>query len=193
MYIDVSKFQGVIDWKKVAQNKEKVTGVILRSTTKDGGLDYQLINNYNGVLQNMSDVKELSVYKFSYAYNYADARIEAKRTLDSLASVGVHFDMFYLDLEKGDKAYTQKSADEVIHAYRDELFMRGQLGKFALYINYDYLKNVIHPSWRRERIWLARYNSFMGDVFGANVVLWQYTSTGKVNGISGNVDCSKEV
>ena len=193
MYIDVSKFQGVIDWSKVAKNSEKVTGVILRSTTKDGGLDYQIKANYKGVLQNMSDVKELSVYKFSYTYNYADARIEAKRTLDSLASAGINYDYFYLDLEKGDKAYTQKSADEVIHAYRDELFMRGKLSRFGLYINYDYLKNVIHPSWRRERLWLARYNSFMGDTFGANVVLWQYTSTGKVNGINGNVDCSKEV
>ena len=74
MYIDVSKFQGVIDWSKVAKNDEKITGVILRSTTKDGGLDYQLKANYNGVLKNMSDVKELSVYKFSYACGRGDTK-----------------------------------------------------------------------------------------------------------------------
>lgn len=193
MYIDVSKFQGVIDWKKVAQNKEKVTGVILRSTTKDGGLDYQLINNYNGVLQNMSDVDELSVYKFSYAYDYASARVEAARTLEALSNAGVHYDYFYLDLEKGDKEYTTNSSDEVILAYRDELSARMNVSKLALYFNYTYLKNIINPIWRKRRIWLARYNSSMGDVFGANVKLWQYTSTGKVDGIKGNVDCSKEV
>lgn len=193
MYIDVSSYQGVIEWAKVRAAHSDVKGVIIRATTKNNSLDTSAIRNYNGLLTNMSDLDEISVYKFSYAYSYIAARMEAKKCLAELKKHGIHFDYFYLDLEKGTKDYTRDEASAVIMAYKDELKAQGFGERFALYCNWNYLKNIIDPYWYKERIWLARYNNTMGDTFGANVCLWQYTSKGKIQGIKGDVDLSKEV
>ena len=193
MYLDISSNQGVIDWQAVATN-EDINGVILRATTKNNLLDVRTIENYNGILYNMSDIDEISVYKFSYARDYIGARVECRKCLDELKGHGVHFDFFYLDLEGfGGRDYTREESNAVILGYMDELRFNGDFSKFRLYFNYNYLKNIIDPIWRQIPLWLARYNATMGDTFGANVVLWQYTSTGHVNGINGNVDISREV
>ena len=193
MYLDISSNQGVINWQAVKTN-EGINGVILRATTKNNLLDVRTIQNYNGILHNMSDVDEISVYKFSYARDYLGARVECRKCLDELKGHGVHFDFFYLDLEGwGGRDYTREESNAVILGYMDELRFNGDFSKFRLYFNYNYLKNIIDPIWRQIPLWLARYNATMGDTFGANVVLWQYTSTGHVNGIIGNVDISREV
>ena len=193
MYIDVSEYQGLIDWKRV-HDENDVKGVILRATTRNGKLDKRLIRNYNAILASCSDVKELSVYKFSYSRTYAGARVEAANVLSTLHQNKIKFDYFYLDLEKfDDKDYTPDEAAQVILAYNDAFRNAGIKDKLRLYFNKNYLDNIIPANFKHIPIWLARYNSVIGDVKGANVVLWQYTSTGKVNGISGNVDLSKEV
>ena len=193
MYLDISSNHGVIDWQAVKTN-EDINGVILRATTKNNLLDVRTIQNYNGILHNMSDIDEISVYKFSYARDYTEARVECRKCLDELKKHGVHFDFFYLDLEGfGGRDYTRAESNAVIVGYMDELHFNGDFSKFRLYFNYNYLKNIIDPFWRQIPLWLARYNDTMGDTFGANVVLWQYTSTGHVNGINGNVDISREV
>ena len=195
MYLDISSNQGVIDWQVVKTN-EGINGIILRATTKNNLLDVRTIENYNGILHNMSNIDEISVYKFSYARDYVGARVECRKCLDELSKHGVHFDYLYLDLEGfGGRDYTREEANAVIVGYMDEMH-QGNIfiaSKLRLYFNYNYLKNIIDPIWRDFPIWLARYNATMGDTFGANIVLWQYTSTGHVNGINGNVDISREV
>lgn len=195
MYLDISSNQGRIDWKTVAEKgRALIKGVILRSTTQNNKLDVRTMENYNGILHNLSDIDEISVYKFSYARDYASARVECAKCLSELAAHGIHFDFFYLDLEGwGGRDYTREEANSVIVGYMDEIASKRDFNKFRLYFNYNYLKNIIDPFWRNIPIWLARYNSTMGDIFDANVVLWQYTCTGKIDGISGNVDLSREV
>lgn len=194
MYLDISSNQGKIDWKTLAEkNRELINGVILRATTQNNKLDVRTMENYNGILHNLSDIDEISVYKFSYARDYVSARIECAKCLSELSAHGVHFDFFYLDLEGwGGRDYTREEANAVILGYIDTLKVFHP-NKFRLYFNYNYLKNIIDPYWRCVPIWLARYNKTIGDTFGANVVLWQYTSTGKIDGINGNVDISREV
>ncbi len=195
MYLDISSNQGKIDWKTLAENNRGlINGVILRATTQNNKLDVRTLENYNGILHNMSDIDEISVYKFSYARDYIGARVECRKCLDELNKHGVHYDFFYLDLEGfGGRDYTREESNAVILGYMDELRFRGDFSKFRLYFNYNYLKNVIDPIWRQFPLWLARYNATMGDIFGANVLLWQYTSTGKIDGINGNVDLSREI
>ena len=191
-YIDLSSNQGKIDFRKVAT--DDINGVILRSTTANGNLDTRLIEYYNDILHNMSDIDEISVYKFSYAWTYEEARIEAFQCLQSLGEKGIHFDYFYLDLEAhGGRDYKTDEASAVIFGYIDELQARGMVDKLRLYFNYNYAKNIIDKMWRCIPVWLARYNRTMGDVSPFNVVLWQYTSAGHVDGIATNVDISKEI
>ena len=193
MYLDLSSNQGKIDWTKV-HDVPDINGIILRSTTKNGQLDTRLIEYYNGILQHKSDIDEISVYKFSYERTYVAARMEALKTLEALKAKGIHYDFFYLDLEGfGGRDHTRQEANEVILAYMDTFDNFGQVNKLRLYFNYNYLKNIIDPFWYTVPIWLARYNKEMGDTFGANIVLWQYTSKGTVPGIPTYVDISKEV
>lgn len=193
MYLDISSNQGKINWQEVKTN-EGINGVILRATTKNNQLDVRTIENYNGILHNMSDINEISVYKFSYARDYVSACVECRKCLDELSDHGIHFDYLYLDLEGwGGRDYTREESNAVILGYIHEMMFKGNFSKFRLYYNYNYLKNIIDPIWWQIPTWLARYNSTMGDTFGANIVLWQYTSTGHVNGINGNVDISREM
>ena len=195
MYLDISSNQNKIDWKTLAENNRGlINGVILRSTTQNNKLDVRTIENYNGILHNLSDIDEISVYKFSYARDYVTARVECRKCLTELKKHGVHFDFFYLDLEGfGGRDYTREESNAVILGYMDEMRIYGYSNKFRLYFNYNYLKIIIDPIWREIPIWLARYNDTMGDTFGANIVLWQYTSRGRIDGIKTNVDLSREV
>ena len=74
MYLDISSNQGKIDWQEMREKEFNINGIILRATTKNNKLDVRLVENYNGILHNMSDINELSVYKFSYARDYITAR-----------------------------------------------------------------------------------------------------------------------
>lgn len=191
MYIDISSHNGAIDWKKV----NGVNGVILRATTKNNKLDVRFMENYNGILQNISArLDELSVYKFSYARNYAQARIEAAKCLRELNSKGVQYDRLFVDLELWDgRDYTREECDEVLLGYSDAMRIAGIWNKFGIYTNYNYLKNILDPVWRTAPIWLARWGSSIGDTLGANVVLWQHSNKGRLNGITTDVDLSERV
>lgn len=193
MYLDISSNQGVIDWKELSKYDD-INGIILRATTKNGKLDTRTKENYESILHNMSDIDEISVYKFSYARDYVSACFECLCCLKELEKANVKFDYFYLDLEGFDgRDYTKDESTYVIMGYMHEMAFNGVFSKFRLYYNYNYLKNIIAPIWREIPTWLARYNSTMGDTFGANIVLWQYTSLGQFDGIKTHVDISKEV
>lgn len=193
MYLDISSNQGKIDWQAVSKN-EQIKGVILRATTQNGRLDVRTIENYNGILKYMPEIDEISVYKFSYAKDYIAARMECVETIKELSSRGVHYDFLYLDIEKHSGAdYTTKEADALITGYMDALRFMNMDYKLRLYFNFNYLKNIINDYWHSMPIWLARYNNMMGDTGKANIVLWQYTSTGHIDGIKTDVDLSREV
>lgn len=193
MYIDISSNQGKIDFELLKENKD-LNGIILRGTTKNNNLDKTTKSNYENILKFMPDIKEISIYKFSYARTYAQARIECAKCLKALADSFIFFDYFYLDLEgHSGRDYTTEEANEVILGYYDEIRLQNDISKFRLYFNYNYLKNIIDKHWSFIPLWLARYNSFMGVAAPWNVVLWQYTSKGLLPGISVNVDMNKEI
>lgn len=187
--IDVSAYQGAIDWKQAAQ---EIDGAILRTTTQNGKLDTRFMENLNGALQN--SVKTIDGYKFAYTREYIAAYVEACKTLDLLDYHGAlsFLRYFFLDLEAWDgRDYTKQEADAVIKGYRDACEDFGV--KFGLYFNWNYAKNIVDTYWRYLPLWIARYNSSLGDVSPWSPILWQYTSTGTIAGIKGNVDISKEV
>lgn len=191
MIIDVSSYQGVIDWKKVS--KTGVTKVIHRATTKDGGMDTRLLQNYNGILQNMNDtMNQFDVYKFSYERGYIPARVEAMKTIQTLSEKGIHFDMLWLDLEGwGGRDYTRDECNNVILGYLDAC--NDTDVKLGIYFNYNYAKNIVDPCFNPLPLWIARYNKELGNVAPWRPEIWQYTSSGQIDGIVGNVDVSKVV
>lgn len=192
MIIDISTYQGDIDWKKVSN--AGVHKVILRSTVKSGNLDPRFMKNYNGILQNTNEVmKELDAYKFSYTRDIGHAYMECAKTLETLKEHGVRlqvFDYFWLDLESwGGRDYTTDEANEVILGYLNATSQYDV--KLGIYANFNYIKHIIDPYWKKLPLWIARYNNSLGNVEPWKPYMWQYTDKGRVDGIVGNVDMSR--
>lgn len=190
--IDVSAYQGKIDWSRVSRNKE-IGGVILRSTVKTGKLDARFCENLNSIIRTFNN-PFIGAYKFAYTTDYIDAFVEAYKTLEAMDRVGALalIDRFFLDLENWQNHYNMKEANEVIKGYIDAA---KEFNKpIGLYCNYDYLKRVIDPeAWSHLYLWYARYNKTMGDIAPFKARIWQYSSKGKVDGITGDVDMNEVI
>ena len=193
MIIDISSYNGKIDFAKMAQDEE-IERVILRGTTKNGNLDTRFIEHLNGICKELPDNVGIDVYKFTYARNYGDACVECMQLLETLKTHGVFslFHTLWLDIEPYENhTHTTIEVANIIAAYAQICRLFGV--DFGIYCNYSYLKNIV-PKWAQNyKIWLARWGGSMGNCDPFNVEIWQYTNKGKCAGITGDVDISRKV
>lgn len=196
--IDVSSYQGKIDWKRA-----KAAGVefaILKVIRKDFTPDKQFEANWEGCLA--AGVPIQGVYNYTYATTADKAAGDAGKVLTILGPR--RHPMVWLDYE--DKSLpTGKAAADIINAYGDVITTGGC--KFGIYFGMSYydshldeIMKYVKPEYRKG--WEARYyngykdmciadgvnesrkpENFKGDLYG-----WQYTSSGHVDGINGPVD-----
>lgn len=184
--IDVSKHQGQIDWPKV-----KAAGIrfaMIRAGYGKNNIDPQFERN-------ITECNRLGipcgVYWFSYATTEAEARQEAKYCLAAVKpyklEYPVCFDLEYDTVKKAkEKGVTigKSLASRMIDAFCLEIESAGYYAMF--YANQDYLNTMINPELLKQYdFWYAKYASEQGR---KDTGIWQYSSTGKVAGISGNVD-----
>lgn len=183
--IDVSSWQGKPDWTKV--KKSGVDFAILRIHQKDGP-DTSFEHNYKGCKANAIPV---GGYKYSYALTPAQALEEAEDTLSVLAGRGLDFPVFY-DLEWSPQRKLGRAAiEKIAETFLDRIKKAGY--KTGIYCNMDWYQKVLTEKLRKYDLWLARYpeddNGTVQERLRPSAgVGWQYSSKGKVSGISGNVD-----
>lgn len=183
--IDVSSNQGKPDWSKVA--KAGIKFAILRVHQRDG-IDSSFEYNYKGCKSNGILI---GGYKYSYALTPAQAIDEAEDVIAALNGRGLDFSMFY-DLEWSNQRKLGKQAVEniaVVFLTR----MRKAGYKVGIYCNMDWYNNVLTDSLRKYECWIASYPDDDDGTIQTRLkppvgVGWQYSSKGKVPGISGNVD-----
>lgn len=187
--IDVSAYQGAIAWKSVEESGVEIA--ILRATTRNKQPDARLYEN----MEALSRTKIVTqFYKFAYTRTGYEAYNEAADTIAKIQASPVtsYHRMLWLDLEGWDnRDYTKKEAFDVIAAYRSACLDR--LWTLGIYANYYYFKNIIPQCFKTLPAWVARYNDVLGDIRPFEPVYWQYSSKGKIPGISGNVDVNREV
>ena len=185
--LDASSYQGNIDWKKVANQGYKFA--ILRSTLKNGDLDTCFEQNYSDA---MSAGLEVDVYQFSYALSIHTAIEDANNLIAKLKGKQVDI---WLDLEWTTQGQLGKDAvTEIAIAYVNECKRLGY--KCNIYSNTSWYKNYYHADKLRElgcKFWIAKYgvnDGIYDESRKPNIgeFIWQYTSKGQVDGISGNVD-----
>lgn len=183
--IDVSSYQGNPDWAKVSNSGTKFA--ILRIHQKSG-TDASFEHNYKGCKSNGILV---GGYKYSYALTPAQAIDEAEDVLSVLCGRGLDFPVFY-DLEWAQQRSLGKQAIEnIAAAFLTRIKKAGY--KVGIYCNLDWYNNVLTDALKQYDCWIARYpasdNGSVQERLRPNVgVGWQYSSKGKVPGISGNVD-----
>lgn len=192
--IDVSGWQGDIDWAKA--KADGVEGVIIR-------LGYGEGNNADKKAQrNISECKRLGIPFGIYWYSYADtpalAKEEGADVVSKLKQFGVNpsdlaYPVYY-DLEKwtweGHKPPTDPNVyNNIVNNWYSALQSAGYKN-LGVYSYTSYLQGPLkHADIYAKTTWVAQYGARMGfDSFPTNSRGWQYTSSGKVDGISGNVD-----
>ena len=192
--IDVSEWQGDIDWAKA--KADGVEGVIIR-------LGYGWGNNADKKAQrNISECKRLGIPFGIYWYSYADtpsiAKEEGADVVAKLKQFGVNpsdlaYPVYY-DLEKWTWEGHQPPTDpnvynDIVNNWYSALQSAGYKN-LSVYSYTSYLQGPLkHADIYTKTTWVAQYGARMGfDSFPTDSRGWQYTSSGKVDGISGNVD-----
>ena len=188
--IDVSKHQGTIDWKQVAAS----------------GVDFVMIRAGYGRLAQQEDqkfkvniegawaagIRNIGVYWYSYMGSVDDMRQEIQACLTVIKpykdkiTLGAFADVEY---ESSILAMSTTNRTEACKVFCETMKNAGF--KCGVYASKDFLDNKLKvsslPSY--ASIWVAQYNSTC--TYSGKHVIWQYSSTGKVPGISGNVDMDK--
>ena len=185
--IDVSSYQGEIDWKTV--DDYGMGFAILRITEKSNARDSQFENNYAGCIQHGIPV---GVYKYSYALTVAEIQHEAEKVVDVLDGRPLDFPV-WLDLEWSKQRNLSESAlITLIKTFWSVITTAGY--KFGIYCNMDWYDNVIPDALKdKYDFWIARYpandDGWLQERLRPSVgVGWQYSSKAKIPGINGNVD-----
>lgn len=200
--IDVSSYQKTIDW----------------NAAKAGGVDYAIIRvayrgygsgsivadtNYKANIEGaLAAGVDVGIYIFSQAISEEEAKEEAQYAI-SLAkdydiSLPVVMDFEYASTSSGvdgrlyEADLSKEEATAICNAFCKTAEDLGYTG--MVYANKSMLNNQVNAGSIADKypIWLACYPSkaSSGSGYTGDYSYWQYSSTGSVPGISGNVDCN---
>lgn len=178
--IDVSKWQGNIDWSKI----NNVDFVIIRA-----GYGREISQKDETFERNYAGAKAAGLNVGAYWYSYADSVEDAKKEARVCIEVlkGKQFEMpIYFDLEEKKQFDKGKQfCSELVKAFCNELEKAGYFA--GLYISRWYLQNYITEDVaKRYALWIAEYGTKLNYV--GQYGMWQNSSTGAISGINGNVD-----
>lgn len=184
--IDVSAWNGVIDWQKVANYG--MGFAILRITEKGNKTDSTFERNYAGCITHNIPV---GVYKYSYATNISEIKYEAEAVINVLKQRKLDYPVF-LDIE--DKCQENLSQDlmiQMIDTFRDIIIRAGY--QFGVYCGYSWYQNQLPEDAKKYDCWLAAYPSQDDGTMQIRLkpaagIGWQYSSKATIPGISGKVD-----
>lgn len=184
--IDVSAWQGYIDWKTVAAYG--MGFAILRITEAGNVVDSTFEANYKGCAQYKIPV---GVYRYSYAMTVEESREEARKVVRVLNGRTLRFPVF-LDLEwNNQKTLGATGIEKLAEAFEKIITEAGY--KFGIYCNVDWYNTMISSGLKKYDFWIARYPANDNGTLQERLrpdfgVGWQYSSKATVPGISGYVD-----
>ena len=182
--IDVSEFQGKIDWEKV--KNDGIEFAILRCGY---GMDF-LNQDDVEYERNANECERLGipygVYLMSYANTVEKARSEAKHVLRLIEGRKISLGVWHDIEDNGTSgAINKETLTNIINTFCNTIKNAGY--KVGVYANLNWLENKIEKTIKDNYdIWVAQYYSKCE--YEGKYIMWQHTSSGKVNGISTNVD-----
>lgn len=187
--IDVSKWNGDIDWKKVAESD--VDYAIIRCGYGDD-FSYQddeyWEKNVKGCEENNIPY---GVYIYSYAKSVEQAKSEFAHVMRLIKGHTLNFPIF-LDIEdektQGEDALSKSTLTNIINTFVQAIHNQGY--EVGIYANLNWWLNRIDASIANNQTWfkwVAQYNN-TGTTYQGIYQMWQCTSTGRVDGIYGDVD-----
>lgn len=185
--IDVSRYQGDIDWAQVAASGVKFA--LLRAGSQNSSGPY--IDPY--FEQNCAGAKAAGIAVGAYIYTYAETEAEQNDEILTIlpALEGKTFEYpVFVDVE--DKSLTgigKAALTHLVKRYMDIIDQKGFVPGWYSYTNY--INSYLCPEVLADYpLWVADYRSSLG--YTGDYHIWQYTSSGTVPGISGKVDLNRD-
>lgn len=194
--IDVSEYQGTINWKKV-----KTAGcrfAVLRSVKRNGNADMQFHANVKGCLEN--DIP-FDVYRYTYALLPTEALKEAKQVIRLLQTYGIQKCRIWWDVE--DRSLEKRGKEILTGLIRTaENAVAGAGYSFGIYTGLSFYREGYFDAEAFDcPVWIAVYpisRSFpfseeppagtYRPVIEQPLFAWQYSGKGIIDGISAPVD-----
>lgn len=180
--IDVSVYQGEIDWEKVAP---QIEFAILRAGY--GMFEFQKDSQFE---RNYLECKRLGIPVGVYHYSYAKTESQAKREAEVMLKwlEGKKLDLpVYFDIE--DKSQQGLGKDLLTKMCISYCTVIENAGFWAgIYANKYWFSSILNSEelGKRYTCWVAQYNTEC--TYKGKYDIWQKSSSGKINGINGNVD-----
>ena len=186
--IDVSSWQGDINWDILWASGD-IDGAIIRVGYTDYKEDEKLGRN-------ISALKRLGIPYGIYVYNYGVNYSEGYSYGEYVNSVINKYFMnpilgIYYDLESNNytSGLSTQNYTQIVMGFMNSMIAHGRQNNAHLYTYKYYAENVLNTPYLQSLItWIAQYNdicTYHGSYDG-----WQYTSSGRVTGINGDVDIS---
>ena len=179
--IDVSVHQGQIDWAKV---KNHIDGAIIRcgygSDIADQD-DKRFVQNVESCIQHGIP---FGVYLYSYAKTIEQAKSEAAHVLRLIEPYKnkLSYPVYY-DLEESG---TENGAVERAKVFGEIIESKGYW--CGIYANQYWWRTYLKDGLDKFTKWVAKYSNEKPSGISGTYDIWQYSSTGSVPGIDGNVD-----
>lgn len=194
MIIDVSKWQGQIDWPTVKTKNHEIEGVYIKASEGIGYIDPKM--TYNAVEANKVGLKT-GFYHFA-SLNADDVVNDARTEAKYFLNVTKHFTKslpYVLDIEKNTGNLLKDKVLLWVKSFfkelNDEGVMDGMLYSYTPFLNENLPKEHDLGS---IPLWIAAYTTEYKLPYGwTGAKLWQYSQHGMIEGIKANVDLNKYV
>ena len=183
--IDVSEFQGNINWNKV-----KADGIEFAILKLGNIYDYDANYKDSKFDTNYKNARANGIKIGAYIYNYCNTIDTLKKGLEWAIKKleGKELDLpFYLDMEDKDiQGETVATLTNQCNEFAKYVKSKGY--NAGVYANVNWLKNELNPSDfdKDISVWVAQY--YKECQYEGDYNIWQYSSSGKVSGVSGNCD-----
>ena len=194
--IDVSEFQGTIDWNKV-KNAGCQFAILRLGFRSYGASGYMYEDEcFDAYIRGAQAVGiPVGIYFYSQAITPEEAVAEAEYVLQTLSKYPAVEFPIAIDIEdtavsgRVTKAnLTQRQYTDIVLAFCDRIQQAGY--DAMVYSYYSILEHRIYDEEMAPNnidIWYADYHAYP-NTYGGDFTVWQYSATEGISGISGNVD-----
>lgn len=180
--IDVSRYQGTINWKAVKQDGIKFTmigvGYVINGKEQS---DPRFEYNIRNAIQNNVNV---GVYIYSHAHNVKEAEKEAAFVLKQIKGYKISYPVAFDIEDEIHMKLTTKQRTDITLAFLRKIEAAGYYPMIYASQNWLYERMDLSRLTKYDK-WVARWASSCSF---SPTSMWQYSSTGRVKGISTVVD-----
>lgn len=181
--IDVSKWNGTIDFNKVKESK--IDFAIIREgwgKKSPTQIDKKFSENYENA---KSAGINVGCYHYSYADSISDAKYEAEFCLENIKGMQFEYPICFDIEDKEQLKLSTRERTDIVKAFCSEIEKAGYYAMF--YCNLNWLNNYLYKDelLNKYDLWLAQWTINNPNI---DCGIWQKSDSGNINGISGNVD-----